>query len=518
MKKLLIVFLSIFLIFLNVFADDDIQVVLEQPAVSMAKSGENLLYNLTIKLPNNYDKKYESFSVTLLMDANLKVKSTELLGAQAKSGKINLKTTENSKTGQNIVTLNVDDISIIKNPNLGIKINTEVKEEIKSGENLENSFVLSYLDKKGDTSSNQKNFESSTKAQNIDLKVEDIFTNSKTVKGKSEKNSTIILYKGSKEIKRTKANDDGSFILNIDPQKEGDLIRIYSFVGKESVYVDAIVKAAADSSKAEEVKKVDDKKEIIKTIGNIKKLSDYVAFAKDLPTGKSTKEEEARLKAAIASGEYLQVKKEVKDMEIYKTLNELEESIKSVRKPYMVGSGDKFHPDRGMKRAEVAAVLSKITMGDKTINDFSSFKDVDEGKWYANAVASVEEKKLISGYSDGSFKPNKEIKRSEFAMIIYNYLKLEENYNEVDFTDLAKNHWAKKAIDALASNGIMVGTDAKHFNPDGKLKRCQAAVIINKILDRKVNEDFLRIYGKNPYTDLSKDHWAYYQILEVSGM
>ena len=87
-------------------------------------------------------------------------------------------------------------------------------------------------------------------------------------------------------------------------------------------------------------------------------------------------------------------------MEIDKTLNELEESIKSVRKPYMVGSGDKFHPDRGMKRAEVAAVLSKITMGDKTINDFSSFKDVDEGKWYANAVASVEEKKLISGYSD----------------------------------------------------------------------------------------------------------------------
>lgn len=151
MKKLIVIFLSIFLIFIGVYADEDIQVVLEQPAVSSAKSGENLLYNLNIKLPKDYKKKYESFSVSVLMDGNLKVLSTDLVGAEVNPGKINLKTTENSKTSQNIISLNVDDISKIDKENLSLKINTKVRKEIKSGENLENSFVLSYQDRKGYT-------------------------------------------------------------------------------------------------------------------------------------------------------------------------------------------------------------------------------------------------------------------------------------------------------------------------------------------------------------------------------
>ena len=250
----------------------------------------------------------------------------------------------------------------------------------------------------------------------------------------------------------------------------------------------------------------------------MKKISDYVAFAKGLPTAKATKEEEARLKAAIAGGEYLQVKKVVKDEDIGKVFNELQEAIKGVRKPYMIGSEGKFNPDKAMTRAEVCQVLSKIIMGNKTVSDFSSFKDVDQEKWYAGAVTAIESRKLISGYSDGTFKPEKEIKRSEFAMIIYNYLKLDESSESVKFSDVSNNHWAKKAIDTLVANKIMVGTDSKHFNPDGKLKRCQAAVIVNNILDRKVNKEFLNTYSKNPYKDLSEKHWAYYQILEVSGL
>ncbi|WP_277262299.1 S-layer homology domain-containing protein [Peptoniphilus lacrimalis] len=516
MKKLIVIFLSMFLIFIGVYANEDIQVVLEQPAVSSAKSGENLLYNLNIKLPKDYKKKYESFSVSVLMDGNLKVLSTDLVGAEVNPGKINLKTTENSKTSQNIISLNVDDISKIDKENLNLKINTKVRKEIKSGENLENSFVLSYQDRKGYTGSSQKNLESSTKAGNILLKIDDIYANSKTIKGKSEKNATIVLYKGKDELKRVKADKDGNFSIDVNPFSEGEKIRLYAYYEDDNVYVDYIVKGVDESYKTKDVKKSSE--EVINSISNMKKISDYVAFAKGLPTAKATKEEEARLKAAIAGGEYLQVKKVVKDEDIGKVFNELQEAIKGVRKPYMVGSEGKFNPDKAMTRAEVCQVLSKIIMGNKTVSDFSSFKDVDQEKWYAGAVTAIESRKLISGYSDGTFKPEKEIKRSEFAMIIYNYLKLDESSESVKFSDVSNNHWAKKAIDTLVANKIMVGTDSKYFNPDGKLKRCQAAVIVNNILDRKVNKEFLNTYSKNPYKDLSDKHWAYYQILEVSGL
>ena len=281
MKKLIVIFLSMFLIFIGVYADEDIQVVLEQPAVSSAKSGENLLYNLNIKLPKDYKKKYESFSVSVLMDGNLKVLSTDLVGAEVNPGKINLKTTENSKTSQNIISLNVDDISKIDKENLSLKINTKVRKEIKSGENLENSFVLSYQDRKGYTGSSQKNLESSTKAGNIELKIYDIYANSKTIKGKSEKNATIVLYKGKDELKRVKADKDGNFSIDVNPFSEGEKIRLYAYYEDDNVYVDYIIKGVDESYKTKDVKKSSE--EVINSISNMKKISDYVAFAKGLP-------------------------------------------------------------------------------------------------------------------------------------------------------------------------------------------------------------------------------------------
>lgn len=517
MKKFLLLLSCLFMVFGLVYGEEDIQVTLEQPAISRAKSGESLKYNLVVKLPDDYKNKYESFSVTVLMDGNLSLDGTDLEGAEMTAGKIEVKSTEVSNTSQNIVTLNVNDLDLVKNKTLNLEIKTKVKEEIKSSQNLKNSFVLSYVDKKGKTSSAQKDLESSTKAQNGSLNIDDVYANSKKITGKTEADATIILYMDSKEISKGKADSKGNFCLNIDPIKAGESIRIYSFFGKESLYLDYIVKDAEDSIKTKEIKK-DDGDEIVNAIGKLGKLNDFTNFAKNLPNVNASKEESARLKAAIANAEYIVVKKSVKDEEIDKALKEIQESVKLVRKAYMVGSNGNFKPNKAMKRAEVAQVLSKIILGNKEFKDFSSFKDVEEEKWYAQAVACVESKGLMSGYENRTFKPEKEITRAEFAMVIYNYLNPDDKNKNFNFKDVPNDFWAAKAINVLAANEIMVGRNKNEFNPNAKLKRCEAAVIINKILGRKVDEEFLNKYSKNPYKDIDKNHWAYYQVLEVGGI
>ena len=123
----------------------------------------------------------------------------------------------------------------------------------------------------------------------------------------------------------------------------------------------------------------------------------------------------------------------------------------------------------------------------------------------------------ISGYEDGTFKPNEAMTRAQFASMMANYLKLEEGNNPIDFKDVKENYWAKDAINTLSSHGIMVGKSKDEFKPNDKITRAEAATIFNKVLDRKINKSFLDKYSKNPFDDVKRDHWAYYQIIEITA-
>lgn len=106
MKKIFLYIVMAFTLFVNVFAAEDIQVVLEQPAVSEAKNGDTLKYNLIINLPKDYKSKYSSFSVTLLLDKSIEVKNTKLLNGKESQGKLDIRTTSIKGKEQNIVTIN----------------------------------------------------------------------------------------------------------------------------------------------------------------------------------------------------------------------------------------------------------------------------------------------------------------------------------------------------------------------------------------------------------------------------
>ena len=78
-------------------------------------------------------------------------------------------------------------------------------------------------------------------------------------------------------------------------------------------------------------------------------------------------------------------------------------------------------------RGEVAAIFSRLLKEKmeegKTYT--SSFKDIESGKWYSNPIAYLESFKIISGYEDGTFKPDKKLTRAEFASVIARFAKLD---------------------------------------------------------------------------------------------
>ncbi|WP_246541274.1 S-layer homology domain-containing protein [Peptoniphilus ovalis] len=539
MKNLKKIFLSILLFSLltiNVFAAEDIQVVLEQPAVSQAKSGDVLKYNLVINLPKNFKEKYSSFSVTLLLDKSLDVEKTKMVKGEEVKGKLDVRTTTIKGKGQNIVTVNANDLSIIKDNELNLEIQTKVKEDVTNS-NLKNSFVISYVDKGGDSKSDQKNLESSTKTQNGVLKIKDVYTDSKSIIGQTEKNANVRIAIDRKVYDEIKADKNGNFEVAINNLKEGTLIRIVSETKDKNAALEYIVKPKVEANKSKELVKEDnsDKTEnknennsvvnnkeenytdIYSTIKSLEKLNDYVDFAKNLSTAKATNKNEKRLKAAIASAEYVIVKTEVSTEEIEKSLDELTKSINIVRRPYMTGiSEKKFAPNEKITRAQAASVLKRIIDPNAKANDSTSFRDVKKNAWYYDDIVFIEKRGLISGYEDGTFKPENAMTRAQFAHLINNYLKLEEGNNPMNFSDVKKNHWASKAINTLSSHGIMVG-DKNKFNPDKNITRAEAATIFNKILDRKINESFLDKYAKNTFEDVNRKQWFYYQVLEITA-
>lgn len=100
------------------------------------------------------------------------------------------------------------------------------------------------------------------------------------------------------------------------------------------------------------------------------------------------------------------------------------------------------------------------------------------GHWAEANIKKLVEAGAVAGYSDGSFKPNNNITRAEFATILVKALKLQAAGGKV-FADTA-NHWAKDSISAAAAAGIVNGYSATQFGPNDLITRQQMAVMIAK--------------------------------------
>ena len=187
---------------------------------------------------------------------------------------------------------------------------------------------------------------------------------------------------------------------------------------------------------------------------------------------------------------------------------------------YMVGYEDKtFRPNREMTRAEVATMFVRL-LDDKSASSSQAktFKDVKAKDWYADPVAYASYRGIVSGYPDGTFKPNAPISRAEFASIAARFADLTKT-EPLSFSDVAKGNWAYNSIAKASSQGWLSGYPDGTFRPNNKINRAEVTSITNRMLGRKADLDWI---AKNPgqvvsYKDVDKDAWWYGDIMEASN-
>ncbi|MGP1411436.1 MAG: S-layer homology domain-containing protein [Peptoanaerobacter stomatis] len=133
------------------------------------------------------------------------------------------------------------------------------------------------------------------------------------------------------------------------------------------------------------------------------------------------------------------------------------------------------------KKALCAALAMSLTIPALPIN--AETTDT-KGHWAEKTITQWQDRGLISGYEDGTFKPNKEITRAEFVRILNTVLKLTKT-GEVKFTDVKDKDWYYKDIQIAVGEGYANGTPENKFMPNSTLTRAEAAVFIANILKEK---------------------------------
>ena len=184
---------------------------------------------------------------------------------------------------------------------------------------------------------------------------------------------------------------------------------------------------------------------------------------------------------------------------------------------YIAGYPDgTVRPDGKITRAEVAAIFARLTEKHTLAEFVARFTDVKSTDWFADSIMKLSGKDIITGYPDGTFKPNKSITRAEFAAIASKYIKNPKAADET-FSDVPMNHWAKDAIAMVKAEGWISGYTDGTFKPDAPITRAEAVSIVNRMFDRAADGEFVREhrFEIKSFKDLVETHWAYYEIMEA---
>lgn len=176
-------------------------------------------------------------------------------------------------------------------------------------------------------------------------------------------------------------------------------------------------------------------------------------------------------------------------------------------------------PEGDITREEITAILYRITNHDYEqpfVATGDAFPDVDQTRWSSHDIEYMADKEIVVGYPDGEFKPARNLTRAEFSALIGRFLDIVASGYENPFPDVVESHWAYNEILSLANAGLMTGYEDGSFRPEDNISRAEVMTVINKILGRKPLESYVKSLNFNPYNDLYQDTWYYVTVLEAT--
>ena len=187
---------------------------------------------------------------------------------------------------------------------------------------------------------------------------------------------------------------------------------------------------------------------------------------------------------------------------------------------YIVGYGNgEVRPQNNITRAEVATIFFRLLtddVRDENLTKTNRYSDVAATSWYNTAVSTLSSMGIITGYPDGTFRPNAAITRAEFAAIAARF---DSNGDKTTakFSDIA-THWAKDEISIAYNNGWITGYPNSTFGPQRDITRAETMTLVNRVLNRQPETEDDLLPNMTVWTDNANPKaWYYLAVQEATN-
>lgn len=550
-QKILSIALTILILLLivvnvdHVTAQSDIEVILDEPTGDVLMQGSEVKYRLNVKMPANVND-YKNLYITLRLSEGLSLTQYELKDKAALGNKVDIMSTAHSDARYSYITLRVNDLAGLQDrSSLAVDIYGIVNNRAKVGSKIVNSYTVSYQAGGNNPVSYQSKQESNGKVVDRNYKENDNVTtlvddneiknyeenNNKeygehtplnilsgrvyadfmnTIKGYTDPNAkvTVKFLSTENSTMSLNANSNGEFTFKLPTTSTHPIIVVTAKSGNKATSNDYILNYVSDTTihyddlleMIDNLNSIGLKDTTMKVMEEINKTMALtnIAIMSDDPPAQMIYEAYRDLYFASLQGEALT------------------EKVSIVHEPYISGYPEgNFIPGGQITRAEISAMLSRIIANGEVVNaSTKNFNDVESSKWYSKYIAHMEQVGLMTGYSDGSFKPGQAVTRAELATIVSRYKNLVDE-GENKYSDLDLNFWAARDILRVSKAGYVEGYPDGTFMPQNKVTRAEAVTMVNRVLKRNPDINYINSKNIKPFSDISR-HWSEYQIIEAS--
>ena len=186
---------------------------------------------------------------------------------------------------------------------------------------------------------------------------------------------------------------------------------------------------------------------------------------------------------------------------------------------YVIGYPDgKVHPEGNINRAETATIffrLLKSDIRDGNLTADNDFSDVSDGQWHNKAVSTMAKLGIVKGRRADRFDPNASITRAEFAAICARF-STKPVENSGSFSDIS-GHWAENEIERAAAFGWISGYPDGTFRPDARITRAEAMTMINRVLCRMPQSESDLLDSMVTWSDNKPSDWHYLAVQEATN-
>lgn len=185
---------------------------------------------------------------------------------------------------------------------------------------------------------------------------------------------------------------------------------------------------------------------------------------------------------------------------------------------YLHGYGNgEFGPNNNMTRAEAAQMFYNL-LRQKNVTVTVQFSDVSDDAWYATAVNTLASLGILKGVGEDKYDPTRAISRAEFAAIATRFAKVNLE-GSTPFDDVSDADWYYNAVLTAVNYGWINGYGDNTFRPYNTVTRAEVTTIVNRMLARRADKDFVadHIHNMRTFNDVDSSFWAYHYIMEATN-